>query len=310
MVVGGGELLQDRSSRLYTPFNLLPLVIARLFRRRGFCWGIGIGSRGELAGTTPMLAKSALRVCDGITARDESSYNTLVRWGFMSPVLKLTADSALALARDFPPGPVESDLLGAAPRNVMNRRGGILPLETRRKIPGFREKDPTEAVESWARALDTHIDAHGGKVLLFPFHTGSLSNDDGAFCRLVLEGMRHSGRASIALWETPRQALDLMARCRVMLTTPLHGAILSVVTGPVPVAVPYSSKCNRFMEMAGLGKYVTKGPPGVPGPGADAVLRKAWQGHAGIWKELTPVRERLSAAAQETGRHFARRMIR
>lgn len=309
VVVGGGELLQDRSSLLYSPFNLMPLVLARLFRRRSFCWAVGIGREGELVRTTPPLARYALASCIGITARDRSTYSTLIEWGFSSPVLKPAADSALLLGRDFAAGPVGSSVLGAAPRNVTNRKGALLPLEVRRRFPGYRPDDPSPAAAAWATMLDRHLDRHGGAALLFPFHTGTLSNDDLSFCRLVQGAMNHPDRASIAEFDTVEQALLLIAGCRVMVTTPLHGAILSVVAGALPVAVPYSSKCSRFMEMAGLEALLEPGNGGVPGPDADRALDDAWNNCGAWWEGLGKVRDELTAASEATPEHFRSRFI-
>ena len=38
VIVGGGELAQDRSSLLYTPFNLHPLRPARRYGKPAFAW--------------------------------------------------------------------------------------------------------------------------------------------------------------------------------------------------------------------------------------------------------------------------------
>ncbi|MFO7625845.1 MAG: polysaccharide pyruvyl transferase family protein [Candidatus Fermentibacteraceae bacterium] len=309
VVVGGGELLQDRSSLLYSPFNLMPLVLARLFRRRSFCWAVGIGRKGELARTTPPLARFALASCDGITARDRPTYTTLIEWGFTSPVLKPAADSALLLGREFEAGPVDSSVLGAAPRNVLNRKGALLPLELRRRFPGYHPDDPSPAAAAWAAMIDRHLDRNEGRALLFPFHTGTLSNDDLSFCRLVLGAMKHADRASIAVFDTVEHALSLIAGCRVMVTTPLHGAILSVVAGALPVAVPYSSKCSRFMEMAGLEALAEPGNGGVPGPAADRALDDAWRNCGSWWEKLGIVREELKAASEATPEHFRSRVI-
>lgn len=307
VVVGGGELLQDRSSLLYSPFNLTPLILARLFRRRSFCWAVGIGRRGELARTTPPLARFSLATCDGITARDGPTYTTLVEWGFTSPVLKPAADSALLLSGDFRAGPVDSPVLGVAPRNVLNRKGTLLPLETRRRFPGYRPEDPLPAAAAWASLIDRHLDRNEGTALLFPFHTGTLSNDDLTFCGLVREAVRNRDRTSIARFETVGQALSLIARCRVMVTTPLHGAILSVVAGALPVAVPYSSKCTRFMEMAGLDALCGQGCSGVPGPETGTALDDAWRNCAAWWDVLRASRETLTASAGATPEHFRSR---
>jgi hypothetical protein len=308
VVVGGGELLQDMSSRLYSPFNLLPLYLARIHGRRSFCWAVGVGGPGELSRTSSALARGILGRCSGITARDSSTLDTLARWGLGPPVLLAAADTALSLSRGRPAGPVGSDVLGAAPRNVLNRRGALLPLEARRKLPGYRPEDPAPAASRWARLLDTHLETRGGRVLLFPFHTGSLSNDDGDFCSLVMEHMERRDLASVASFRTVDQALELLAGCRVMVTTPLHGAILSVVTGALPVAVPYSGKCARFMEIAGLSALCSPGFSGVPGPETPELIEDAWVRCEGWWEGLEKTRTELAELAGRTAEHFRDRL--
>ncbi len=308
VIVGGGELLQDRSSRLYSPFNLIPLYLARLFGRRSFCWAVGIGGPGELSRTTAAMARGILGRCAGITARDPSTFDTLVGWGLGPPKVITAADTALSLSRGRSAGPVGSDLLGAAPRNVLNRKGALLPLEVRRKLPGYRRDDPSPAASLWAGLLDGHLESRGGAVLLFPFHTGSLSNDDGDFCALVRERMVHRERASVASFETVDEALALLAGCRVVVTTPLHGAILSVVAGALPVAVPYSGKCARFMDSAGLSALCSPGSSGVPGPETREMLDDAWTRCTHWWEGLGEARAELTERAGRTADHFRARL--
>ncbi|MCK5065438.1 MAG: hypothetical protein KAQ97_09155, partial [Candidatus Fermentibacteraceae bacterium] len=100
--------------------------------------------------------------------------------------------------------------------------------------------------------LDDHIDTHGGEIRFFPFHTGSLSNSDDIECEAVMALMKHSDRAAVVMPAGIKNFMMKIAECRVFLTVPLHGAILSVVTGTVPVSVPYASKGFRFMEEAGI----------------------------------------------------------
>lgn len=309
VVVGGGELLQDRSSLFYSPFNLMPLLLARLFRRRSFCWAVGIGKSHELARMTPHMARFALSACSGITSRDPSTHQTLIRWGLSSPVLKPAADSALLLGRSYHPGPVDSSVLGAAPRNVSNRKGSLLPLELRRRLPGYCPLDPSPSVRAWAALLDSHMEATGCSVVLFPFHTGTLSNDDHLFCALVRDAMKHPERVSLARFTSIGQTLALMAGCRVMVTTPLHGAILSVVAGALPVAVPYSSKCTRFMEMAGLESLSPDSPDGTPVPETAVALESAWSRCGQWWEHLARTREMMMKAAENTADHFRRRIL-
>jgi polysaccharide pyruvyl transferase WcaK-like protein len=153
------------------------------------------------------------------------------------------------------------------------------------------------------------MEATGCSVVLFPFHTGTLSNDDHLFCALVRDAMKHPERVSLARFTSIGQTLALMAGCRVMVTTPLHGAILSVVAGALPVAVPYSSKCTRFMEMAGLESLSPDSPDGTPVPETAVALESAWSRCGQWWEHLARTREMMMKAAENTADHFRRRIL-
>ncbi len=303
MVVGGGELVQDVSSLLYSPYNLLPLFLAALFRKRAFAWAVGIGQGRELAPLTPLLTRIALKACDGITVRDRGSFNVLHQLGFREPDMILTADCALTLSDEF--YTVEkSNLLGAAPRDVSNRSRKILPLELRKKLKSYEEPDPLPAADAWAELLDKHVERHDSKIILFPFHTGSLSNDDYEFCDLIMSRMIRASSVKIADPSKPDEFIKLISECRVLVTTPLHGAIMSVATGTVPVSVSYASKCTRFMEQAELQDYAPAGEAGIPGKAAIAAIEKAWVNSENISARMAPIRNQLVQRAEKTAEHF------
>ncbi len=300
-VAGGGELVQDQSSRLYSPYNLLPLFLAFLFRKKSFVWAVGIGQGKELTGFTRLLTRLALRTSSGITVRDRGSFNTLYWLGLREPEMVLVSDCALTLD----PEPVgKMKMLGAAPRNVSNRQRHFLPLELRKKLGMHKEIDPAPAAAAWGKLLDWHSKKYDSDIVLFPFHTGSLSNDDHIFCSLVARKMEMKERVTIADPAYPEAFLKMLARCRVMVTTPLHGAILSVASGTVPVSVSYASKCTRFMDQAGLGSFATSGKPGIPDRNTAAAVKRAWEQFSSISEEVETERQNLQERARRTAEHF------
>lgn len=297
VVVGGGELVQDSSSLLYSPFNLLPFMLSAAFGKRSFAWLVGLGQGGELRPWTRAGVARCMAAACGISVRDAPSADLLADLGFGPGRVLRAADSAFCLCRGRGPGPVDSDILGAAPRDVSNRTGKLLPLETRRKLGIDRPGGGSSAASDWARLLDGHLAAKGGRVLLLPFHTGPLSNSDDHFCREVLGRMERADLASILDAADLRGFMDAMAGCRVVVTAPLHGAILSVVTGALPVAVPYSSKGTRFMKEAGLGDLAVRSSrPGWVEEAA-VLVDEAWRTSSSRWRGLSAVRAGLQARA-------------
>lgn len=304
VIVGGGELAQDRSSLLYTPFNLMPLRFAWWLGKPSFAWGIGIGQAGELAPWTPGQLGRWLGRARHCTVRDVPSGRSLLAAGLNPQRVTNTADAAFSLCGRWRSGPVGSDILGAAPRNVSNRRGHLLPLEVRRRM-GVRDSAPSgDEYRDWAELLDSHLERFGGSVRLFPFHTGTLSNSDDESCARIASLMRHRDRVETVDASSLDRFMAALSGCRVMLTVPLHGAILSTVCGPVPVAVPYSSKNTRFMEQAGLGRLTAPAGPGFVDR-ASRVIREAWEDAPAIWNDLTRVRDDLASKSSLNSRLFA-----
>jgi polysaccharide pyruvyl transferase WcaK-like protein len=304
VIVGGGELVQDVSSLLYTPWNLLPLKIAWALGRGTFAWSVGIGQGDELASWTPPALRRWLGRCRGITVRDMPSLETLLGIGLSTTRVRLASDSTFTLAKGFDSGPVESDVLGFAPRNVSNRQRRLLPLETRRKLGIHVDSDTSVEQRAWAELLDDHLRRHGGRILMFPFHAGSLSNSDDDECRAVASYMKGSEAVRIVSGENLSGFMELMAGCRVFVSVPLHGSILSVVTGALPVALPYASKGFRFMDAAGLGELCVDPQSCDWTEAMSRTLEKAWSHTGFVWKRLSEQRDQLIRQSRLNRDHF------
>jgi polysaccharide pyruvyl transferase WcaK-like protein len=265
---------------------------------------VGIGQGKEIAPWTPGAVRRWLGRCRGVTVRDESSLATLLGLGLSPARVRLSSDSAFTLAGGYRPGPVAGDLLGFAPRNVSNRKRRLLPLETRKRLGIHEECDTSAERMAWAALLDEHLERRGGGIAMFPFHSGSLSNSDDEECRAVLSYMKRGGDVRIVEAGTLDEFMGEMSRCRVFVTVPLHGSILSVVTGALPVALPYASKGFRFMEEAGLGEFCIPAAPGDWTDGLRSALDRAWEGAGTVWRDLSSVRERMVERCRLNSGHF------
>ncbi|MEN8209533.1 MAG: polysaccharide pyruvyl transferase family protein [Candidatus Fermentibacteria bacterium] len=294
VIVGGGELAQDRSSLLYTPFNLHPIRLAKRCGKPAFAWSVGIGQGNELARWTPGQLRKYLGYCSGVTVRDRPSLETLLDLGLSPEKVRLSSDSTFTLAGDYAQPHSTSDILGIAVRNVSNRQGNILPLEIRRKLGLYREPDVTGIRRQWADILDRHIDIHGGEIRFFPFHTGSLSNSDDTECEAVMAMMKHSDRATVIMPTGIKNFLTRISECRIFLTVPLHGSILALVTGTIPIAVPYASKGFRFMEEAGIADLAVDSSRDNWDDELSVILDRAWGTSQNILQALSEKRSELA----------------
>jgi len=294
VIVGGGELAQDRSSLLYTPFNLHPIRLAKRFGKPVFVWSVGIGQKNELARWTPGQLKRWLGYCSGITVRDRSSFEFILGLGLNPEKVRLASDSTFTLTGDYAQPYGTTEILGVALRNVSNRQGNILPLEIRRKLGLYREPDVSDVRKKWADILDRHIESHGGEVHFFPFHTGSLSNSDDSECEAVMAMMKHRDRASVIMPTNIKNFMAKMSECRVFLSIPLHGSILSVVTGTIPIALPYASKGFRFMEQAGISDLTVDSSSADWDTELGVLLDRTWETSREILQTLAVRRDELA----------------
>jgi polysaccharide pyruvyl transferase WcaK-like protein len=294
VIVGGGELAQDKSSLLYTPFNLHPIRLAKRFGKPAFAWSIGIGQENELARWTPGQLRKWLGYCSGVTVRDRHSLKILLDLGLSPERVVLASDSTFTLAGDYAQPHGTSEILGVALRNVSNRQGNILPLEIRRKLGLYREPDVSDIRRKWANLLDRHIENHGGEIRFFPFHTGSLSNSDDSECEAVMAMMKHSDHATVIMPSDIKVFLTRISESRVFLSVPLHGSILSVVTGTIPIAVPYASKCYRFMEEAGISNLTVDSSSDNWDAELSVLLDRTWDSARDILQILVEKRSELA----------------
>ena len=294
VIVGGGELAQDRSSLLYTPFNLHPIRLAKRYGKPVFVWSVGIGQKDELAGWTPGQLRKWLGYCSGITVRDRSSFEFILGLGLNPEKVRLASDSTFTLAGDYAQPYGTTEILGVAIRNVSNRQGNILPLEIRRKLGLYREPDVSDVRRKWADILDRHIESHGGKVRFFPFHTGSLSNSDDSECQAVMALMKHGDSASVIMPAGLRNFMKMISECRIFLSIPLHGSILSVVTGTIPIALPYASKGFRFMEQAGISDLTVDSSSVNWDTELGVLLDRTWENSSAILPTLVEKRNELA----------------
>jgi hypothetical protein len=161
------------------------------------------------------------------------------------------------------------------------------------KVQGSDTSDMLE----WARVLDRHVEIHGGTIRLFAFHTGPLSNSDDSSCAAVASLMKRSSSVELVRAAGLSGFMEALSGCRAILTAPLHGAILGLIAGATPVAVPYSSKSPRFMKEAGLEEFVVDRSGGRWADDAGARLDRAWRNPGDIWRTLEDRRAELASRA-------------
>ncbi len=190
LVWGGGQLLQDISSRLYIPFHILRLALAIAMKKPTIVHSIGAGPIKSLSGK--LLTRLLLNKVPVVTVRDSDSVDVLESCGVDPSRIAEVPDPALALTPDesFDVEGCLSGLgldtkrpiLGIAVRRLFHRKHGFLPIRLRMKL-GLISPDQRARFDSFktelARFADYVVSRFGFQVLFIPMYTEAGQDDQG-----------------------------------------------------------------------------------------------------------------------------------
>ena len=254
---GGGHMLQDRSSRLYIPYVVRNLLLARLFGTARFVYAPGLGP--VLTRMGKCLSYRALKGAR-ITLRDDASAKLLdsIRLG---GAYKITADPAFTLET-----PTENSnknhqggeiIVGFAPRRHFYRWGGWLPVQW--QSPNVEKNIAFERfLQETAATLDRIAESFRARIRLIPMDIGPNPRDD-LICHRVLNYMVLRDRAEIQdddpdLSEFVRRLgeLDLLISSR------LHGIILGMRFGLPFIGIDSDGKIREHASSIGFQDYVVR----------------------------------------------------
>lgn len=325
VVVGGGELIQDRSSLLYTPYNLFRPVLAKLLGKRVVAYAIGVGEEYELSFVGRLCTPLVLNHFDLVMLRDPKSLEVLQRLGVRRPTLALTADAAITI-RPAPEPRVRQILdqaglpLAQTPggfvcmsmRSVYHRNFNLLPFNFRKRL-GLLSQKYERAVDEFksqmAALADHSVERFGCSVLFVPAYVGSqYSALDDRFTNQILERMKHRDKARV-LDPTlmPDDIAGVLARAELMVAVPLHSLILAGSVGTPLVDINYASKARAYMKLVGQEKYVVSAED-LDHPVDSATLLRlvdeVWERRAEIRKEIEEKNEHLRASALKNAELF------
>jgi polysaccharide pyruvyl transferase CsaB len=240
LVLGGGGLLQDESSRWNVPYHLARVGVGRAARARTVAVGLG---GGELHAPSRALVRAALRSVP-IGARDRATVEQLRALGCTD--VRLTADLALSLP---PPTTTPEDelVVSLRPRNV---GGGWRPA-----AGNWQRGLPTDAqVDAIARTLDELADALGLALRFVALQ----ADRDGPLHDAIADRVRRVAVTTVR--PTVGTVLEEVARGRLVLGMRFHAAVAGLLAGRPVLAATYSSKVAELAADAPR----TVWPLGVP----------------------------------------------
>jgi polysaccharide pyruvyl transferase WcaK-like protein len=260
---GGGEFLKDYTNRLGLVYWALKMTGLRLANRQIYGAFQGIGPT-DASSSRRMVAFTVNRT-SGFITRDVESADKLRGWGTRIPVtasfdpavmapvaawsdaLSERVQEALGVDSAFIDGAV-----GVGMRRWFHyRRGGWLPYRLR----GSKEEPADFRLyrEQIVKLVDRICEDPAARILFVPMHM-AVSEGDDSFAREIVARMRNPERARVLDSDvfSPAELSAIIGRCRYMIATRLHSAILAACARVPAIALYYVPKARLFYEQLNL----------------------------------------------------------
>ena len=296
LVVGGGGILQDATSRGNLLLHLSRPILARMLGTPVVLSGVGIGPMRSRLGR--WLTGVVCRRAEAISVRDQASADFLAEIGVPTTSVTVAPDLALALQAEGPgegadavPGFLQ-ELRTSAPLLIgLSLRPPVgTRRQRRRRPPWFCES--LRAVASTADDLAERHDARFVFVSMHPEQDDPLADE-------LRSRMRCGERLAVLSGEaTPKAVLRSIGLLDMLIGMRLHSLIFAAKTGVPFVAMSYDRKIAEFLHLLGMGdqmvatrNWTVEGLTGV----AEATLRR----RGNIHETLQRVTPDLEARARE-----------
>lgn len=257
VLIGGGEIVQDRSSLVYIPYQLIRPLIAKMFGKKLFAYAIGVGEEKEISLVGKIQAKFVLNMFDVITIRDEKSYRVLREYLHVKkPEIYLTADPALNLkVKELSEINLEKPYFVMSIRSVYHRNGNLLPFSIRKRL-GLVPKSYYKEIDNFkndvAYLSERLMDKYGYRVKFLNTYTGrQMSASDDKFTADIISRISRKYKSNvdiIAFNNTPSENKCVLGHAQFIVSVPLHPLILGASENVPVFSLAYASKNKSFMR--------------------------------------------------------------
>lgn len=233
LVVGGGTLIQDKTSTKSLIYYLTVIRFAQLFGKKVMLYANGIG---PLSYENTEKTVKILNEVNLITLRDEMAFEELKRLGINKPEIKLCADSVFGLDYDK-----QCDISG-----LLEKTG--VPKGRKYFCVSVRDSSPEELEKTIMTACD-YISARYDLMPVFiPFQ----KKKDYEITERIVKGMVK--KAVILDVEcTISEMMGVISSSELVIGMRLHSLIYSAVSCVPFIGVVYDPKVKGFVE------YLDKG---------------------------------------------------
>ena len=239
-LLGGGGLLQDRTSRRSLWYYLAMMFWARMSGAQIACYAIGAGPL--LHSSSRRLIRRMLSKCSVVSVRDAGSAQELRKCcrGKVPVTIEITADAALAM-----PAVTDVEKTQALTSLSGMGQGSVLRYITVAIRPCAYLQLDQSWLETLANLLRDATAAMDAAVVILPMHDGVDQPISEALAVLI------GDRAFTVKTASYREAAAIIAVSEMVLTMRLHALVFAAQAGVPAIGIEYDRKVGRFAQMAG-----------------------------------------------------------
>ena len=287
LVLGGGGLIQDRTSVYNLPLYALYVLMSRLFGLQVVGWGLGVEPLDTLLGKA--LARFIVNSSERFSVRDAQSKAILVKAGVHPGRVTVSTDPAF-LIKPEPDGTALPERhrpgIVFCLRDLPNNRPGLnpdylLPISLRRRLGrgnrGLEER--TEAfVQALARGVRLCALEFGAEVNFLSLWPGR----DDEMAHRVIEAAARLGVSRDDMLLTPHsdrpaEVAARIASADLLVSMRLHALIFAATAGVPSLALAYARKMRGLMRALGMERWVIEVETRTPSPEeVEMKLRLLW----------------------------------
>jgi polysaccharide pyruvyl transferase WcaK-like protein len=246
IVLGGGELIQDRTSRAYLVANLYLAFLALFMNKPFCCYSIGVAEKEELSILGGWITRLLLDRATFITVRDPQSKERLNQIGVVTPDIYITADEVMS---GLPSGGKE---LTTTEEEFKDRFSDpYIIISARKRIRKGFSWVPHLA-KNLSEFLITFSQKTHSKVIFVPFYPeGRYSPGDLDFSKAI--ALRFPKKENYDILD-PRdlsynEMRIIFSNAELVIGMNLHSLIIATSLGTPAIAISYGSKISNFMEL-------------------------------------------------------------
>jgi polysaccharide pyruvyl transferase WcaK-like protein len=287
LVLGGGGLIQDRTSVYNLPLYAAFVAAARLMGLKVIGWGLGVEPLDTLLGK--LLARFIINSSAHFSVRDAGSKGLLVQAGVPAEKVRVAADPAFLIDAgcEDQERPKGESLVVFCLRDLPDNRPGlnmhyVLPISVRRRLGLLGKGDTGRSAEfagAVARGAKVVVQELGARVEFVQLWPGR----DDTMARLVqnraIEMGVDPGWMEIAAGlSTPNDVAKEVCRADLLVSMRLHALIFGSGCGVPGLALAYARKIRGFMRRIGSEQWVVEVETANPPPGEiEMKIRALWE---------------------------------